>query len=170
MSTPAPDERPLMRPWREIAAEAGPLPDMTPLTPQEREELRRRLDAPGGARKGLTAREQEARSRMGIIRSPQRIAEVETVAHAQMTDGPYRRGILDAIAWATGRRPRAPLSDRQSDNRLPSAQEMWREAILGEEIAYGRHELRRSQEHRSYGVGVEATLLWLIARSDEPPN
>ncbi|SDI51002.1 hypothetical protein SAMN05421505_1621, partial [Sinosporangium album] len=145
-------------------------------------ELRQRLEAPGGWRLALTARERAAWYEMGIIRPLARVVEVEkqrqadkhlmmtteVSPHTGMAWGSsvdYVQGILDALLWATGRAERSPLSDREIDG-LPSTREMHNEAWLGTDIAYRRVESIRND---SYAVGVETALLWLIGKSDDAP-
>lgn len=176
MSMPAPGDRPYwLIPAKDLPQH--PEPDMSPLTPAERASLRQRLNQPGPRR--LTPREQAERSRMGIIRETADIMQVESKARTELTGRyadvwpmnerwdlkQYTEGILAALLWATGRTPTAPLSGKTSPGQ-PTTSEMWSEAIVGQEIADGR---RESRLHRYYGTGVEGTLLWLIARVDDPP-
>ncbi|MBB4920972.1 hypothetical protein [Streptosporangium saharense] len=180
MTVPA-NDKPFQVPWQELArrAAATSQPDMTPLSPSDRDKLRRRLDAPGGWRLALTPREYAEYCNMGVVRSPEAVAQVEAVNREDLAqyraDGvqpghedwglqQYTEGVLAALTWATGRALKAPLSGVQTAR--PSHEQMWAEATLGEEIARGQ---RASTLHRSYGTGVEAALLWLIARSDDPP-
>lgn len=195
MSTPAPED-----PWRpvseqELVERAVDYPglDTSPLSAREREDLRRRMNAPGGTKQRMILRERLEWARMGIIRTPQRVAQEEALVRAapSKNDGyeehdravvewapgrrydPYEQGILAAIEWATGRRAKAPLSESTTSGSLPTNGEMCDEASLGTEIASGHHEslrtVRYPTNYRSYGVGVETTLLWLTGRSEDPP-
>ena len=151
-----------------------PRPDTTPLTDEEKADLRKRLNAPGGAALKLPYRQRTARWEMGIIRWPEDVQAVyakvqdDLREHPEMRQGSieYCRGILAAIEWATGTLRTAPLSGEPSEEIPPSAGQMSRERVLGTDIAQG-HE--RHPLGRDYAVGVEHTLMWLMARTDDPP-
>lgn len=161
-----------LKEWQALDTGAR-LPDTTPLTNEERAELRRRLNAPGGASLKLSYRERAARWEMGIIRWPEDVQAVYAKARDGLREGErplgtveYCRGIVAAVEWATGTLRTAPLSGEPSEEVPPPATQMSRERVLGTDIAQGH------EQHplgRSYAVGVEHTLLWLMAYEDDPP-
>jgi len=161
-----------LKEWQALDTGAQP-PDTTPLTDEEKADLRRRLNAPGGAALKLPYRERAARWEMGIIRWPEDVQAVHAQVQAKQdlpqmprSSVEYGEGILAAIEWATGTLRTAPISGEPSEEIPPSARQMSREAGRATDIAEGRE---RHPRGRSYAVGVEHTLMWLMAREDDPP-
>lgn len=149
-----------------------PAPDSRPLDEAELTELRARLDAPGGSRITLPYRERRAyRAQLGIIRAPERVqALVRQVNHESAdssTEGQaYAAGVLDAVAWATGRRRDGPITGDVPAGERPRVAEVEREEYAAVDVLEGR---RESIHPRAYVNGVEACLMWLVAGCDEPP-
>lgn len=79
---------------------------------------------------------------------------------------PYADGILLAFAWAMDGEGTAPITGRPIVGDRPTWVEIAEEIDAAEDVLYGKREDRRPQH---YAVGVEATLMWLIADGDEPP-
>lgn len=150
-------------------------PDRTPLTDAERAALRARLDAPGGAGLALTLREREARWSMGIIRSHQAVAElydqVQRERHelrVSATSRALAAGIVETLEWATGQTLQAPVSGAPAEARPPAVRELSREQVIAQDVAGGRRPTDRSGG-RDHAVGVEHTIMWLLARADQRP-
>jgi hypothetical protein len=150
-------------------------PDRTPLNEAERADLRVRLDAPGGAGLELSLREGEARWTMGIIRSPEAVAELHDQVQAERhelrvseTSRAFAAGIVDALEWATGQTRQAPISGTLAEERPPAVRELSREQVVAQDVAEGRRRFNRSGG-RDYAVGVEHTVMWLLARTDQRP-
>lgn len=156
--------------WR--ADHAGPAPDRRPLDDVELEQLRRRLDAPGGERLDLDARELRAYyEQLHVIRTPEAVQELARTVRAESAgarpDGrAYATGILDAIAWAQGHRPTSPITGQPATGTPPAVE------VLLEERNAALEVLRRERDTwrpRHYAEGVEAALAWLTASVDDPP-
>lgn len=144
---------------------------MSPLSDAEREQLRARLDAPGGAQTKLQTREYEAWKHMPAIRTPQAIQAlaVEVRAENQTSDedgGAYGGGILAAIAWATGQTREGPITGRVPEGRVPTVSEMESEEDAAVRVLQYRQESIHPHE---YVTGVEACLMWLRAGCDDAP-
>jgi len=175
MTTPEPDERPV---WLIPAAEwaqmhaATPPPDTSPLDDTEIEELRRRMDAPGGAHLALTPREHRAWYRqLRIIRTPDRVRAVIRQVNADSTHSTaegqdYAAGILDAIAWATGGRREGPVTGEAPDADVPRTGELLREMRAALDVLHRERDCTRPP---AYVTGIEATMGWLVATVDDPP-
>jgi hypothetical protein len=175
MSDPAPKEYPA--PWLIPLAERKrrnvnlPVPDMSPLTEDEKRQLRARLDAPGGAKTSLEPREYTAWMAMTVIRSPEAIRELAATVRAesmtsQESGRQYAGGILHAIAWATGEVREGPITGRVPEGQLPTVLEMEREERAAVRVLERRQECIHP---RDYVTGVEACLLWLRAGGDDLP-
>ncbi|SNS80108.1 hypothetical protein [Actinomadura mexicana] len=160
--------------WWEIADQFKDVeaPDSTPLSDQERAELRKRLNEPGRQR-GLTSREQAARWEMGIIRPGPAVEELYQEVKRSL-DAPstsptsrlFGRGILAAIEFATGVQPTAPVSGEPAEENPPPVGQLSREEERAADIAAGHV---RAQVSRDYATGVEHTIMWLLARTDTRP-
>lgn len=79
---------------------------------------------------------------------------------------PYLDGILLAFAWAISGEGAAPVTAQPIVGARPTWLEIAEEIDAAEDIVYGKRTDRRPQ---GFAVGVEATLMWLIADGDEPP-
>ncbi|MFY7069008.1 hypothetical protein ACOQFV_24385 [Nocardiopsis changdeensis] len=155
----------------ELRARYGTAPPPRPLTPQETEDLRRRLNADGDL--ALTPDEHRAYYQLGVVRYAQDVdALVARVSAEALDTAPasparsYAAGILDAVAWARGERREAPVTGAHPRARLPSTGEMQREAADAAEVLEGR---ARSGHPRGYISGVECTLLWLVCSGNAHP-
>lgn len=138
----------------------------------ELEQLRRRLDAPGGGRLSLSPREHAAYyDQMRIIRTPAAVQDMIRTVNAEAVDSDangqeYARGILDGIAWACGRRAEAPVTGDVAAAAEPSMAELRAEMTAAIEALRGQRDTIRPRE---YVTGVEAALAWLTAAVDDPP-
>jgi hypothetical protein len=146
--------------------------DRTPLTAEEKEELRARLNAPGGSKIKLTLREYEARSEMGLIRPREAIVAMyqqvrdEHGSRTTHSGRQFGRGILRAIEFATGAKPQAPITGEHADAFPPSVSQLSREELAAADVAHGQ---RRHPEGMAFAAGVEHTIMWLLARTDQRP-
>jgi hypothetical protein len=150
-------------------------PDRTPLTDAERADLRARLDAPGGAALTLSLREREARWTMGIIRSREAVGQLYEQVQAERhelrvseTSRAFAAGIVDTLEWAAGRTRQAPVSGSLAEAHPPLVRELSREQVVAQDVAEGRRRSDRSRG-RDYAVGVEHTIMWLLARTNQRP-
>jgi len=148
-----------------------PVPDMSPLSDEEKQQLRARLDGRGPGPLGMTPREYEAWKHMTVIRSSEAIRELAATVRAEsMTSQEggrqYAGGILHAIAWATGQVREGPITGRVPEGRLPTVSEMEREEDAAVRVLNYRQECIHP---RDYVTGVEACLLWLRAAGHESP-
>lgn len=150
-------------------------PDLTPLSEAELDDLRARLNAPGGSRLKLTARERSARWRMGIIRPRevvtnlyQQVRRERNLLRVRPSSKAMAAGIIDAIEFATGASPTAPITGRPAENQPPAVNELTRVQVLAQDIAEGR-EPDPADRGRDYAVGVEHTIMWLLASTDRRP-
>ncbi|MER6816444.1 hypothetical protein ABT299_44885 [Spirillospora sp. NPDC000708] len=160
--------------WWEIAEQFKDVkpPDNTPLSEQERAELRERLNKPGG-RHGLTYRERAARWEMGIIRPGPAVVELYQEVKSSL-DAPstsptsrlFGRGILAAIEFATGVQPTGPVTGDPAEENPPSVRQLSREENRASDIAAGHV---RAEVSRDFATGVEHTIMWLLARDDTRP-
>lgn len=144
-----------------------------PLTDEEVAELRRRLDGPGGHRLGLSLRERTARRRQlpAVIRTTERVQQLQRQVNRESVDSraggrAYAEGILAAIAWAGGHRPDGPVTGKLADDVPPTYAAIREEQVAACEV---QERTRSSRHAMDYVTGVEATLGWLIALTDEPP-
>ncbi|MFI0487496.1 hypothetical protein [Actinomadura sp. 9N215] len=150
----------------------APRPDTTPLTDDETAALRERLDAqqPGET---LTHRERAAWTEMGIIRTRNAVVSMYELVQAeyqQPTASPvstqFGAGVLAAIEWATGVEPTGPITDEAADQFPPSGVQLYHEEVAALDVA----ERRRPHRHgQNFAVGVQHALMWLTARTSEPP-
>jgi hypothetical protein len=156
--------------WERMNADVPPI-DATPLSEDEKRQLRARLDAPGGAKTSLEPREYTAWMAMTVIRSPEAIRELAATVRAesmtsQESGRQYAGGILHAIAWATGEVREGPITGMVPEGRLPTVSEMEDEERAAVRVLEWRQECRHP---RDYVTGVEACLLWLRAGGDDLP-
>jgi hypothetical protein len=152
-----------------------PPSDNTPLTEDELADLRRRLNAPGGARLQLTYRERAARWEVGIIRPREVVANLRQqvqrerdLLRVRQSSRAMADGVIDAIDFATGATPTAPITGRRAENQPPAVNELTRVQVLAQDIAEGR-EPDPSGHGRDYAVGVEHTIMWLLASTEQRP-
>jgi hypothetical protein len=179
MSSPAPGDDvrrppPSLDEWDAMNADIE-WPDLTPLNDQELAELRVRLNAPGGSRLTLTARESAARWKMGIIRPPEavvnlydRVQRERDLARTRPSSQKMAAGITDTIDFATGRTQHAPITGHPAEQQPPAVNELTRVQVLAQDIAEGHH-ADPSGRGRDYAVGVEHTIMWLLASTEQRP-
>lgn len=159
---------------RKALAATLPKPDKTPLTAEEKAVLRERLNnRRPGERLNLSFREKAARWELGIIRSREAVVEMYQQVQAEYRElrmapdsTEMGAGVLAAIEWCTGVTQQAPVTGEASQQFPPSTEEMSREEEVASEIAEGGRQHRRS---RSFAVGVEHTIRWLLARTTQRP-
>lgn len=161
-------------PIEEFLKEFGPIEwsDNTPLTDDERADLRKRLNEPGG-RRGLSYREREALWRMGIIRAGAAVVELYQEVKGSL-DAPstsptgrlFGQGILAAIEFATGVQPLGPVTGEPAEENPPPVGQLSREEERAADIAAGHV---RAPVSRDFATGVEHTIMWLLARTDTRP-
>jgi hypothetical protein len=126
-----------------------------------------------GEKLGLTYRERAALWKMGIIRPGRDVVAMYKQVKAEhlemrMTSisTEMGKGILAAIEWCTGVTPTAPISGQLAEENPPSTPQMSGEEEAASEVAEGRRAHARS---RHFAVGVEHTIMWLLARTDQRP-
>jgi hypothetical protein len=76
-------------------------------------------------------------------------------------------GILATLQWVAGEAVPSPIDQRPGVT--PSAQAVEDELSSAYEVIYRRRPPSKVL-NSSYAGGVEATLLWALGRSDEPPT
>lgn len=175
MSDPAAADRPF---WLIQADELERMyahrrrPDMSPLSADEKRQLRARLDSRRGPEPlTLPPREYDAWMDMTVIRSPEAVRELAATVRAESMASEeggrqYAGGILHAIAWATGQVREGPITGRVPEGRLPTVSEMEDEERAAVRVLEWRQECIHP---RDYVTGVEACLLWLRAGGDDLP-
>jgi hypothetical protein len=173
MSDPAADGRPfhLISAAELARMYARPDPGTRPLSDAEREQLRARLDAPGGSKIALEPREYDAWMDMPAIRTLEAIQALAAEVRAEndpneFNRGAYGEGILAAIAWATGQTREGPITGRLPEGRVPTVSEMDDEEKAALRVLQARQERHHPVE---FVTGVEACLMWLRAGCDDSP-
>lgn len=156
--------------WLKPASElnAMPQPDPEPpLTMVQGMDLIRRLNAPGGASRTLTASEHEFVCAQPAIRDGAVVQRMVTAAQAA-AESDFVTGIQATLAYAQGRERRGPLSGRVPQTVLPLCGDLDIEADLAEETLAGAADIPLPYP-RDLLTGVEHTCLWLTCRTEDPP-
>ncbi|RSN51124.1 hypothetical protein [Actinomadura sp. WAC 06369] len=148
--------------------------DDTPLTDEEKAALRERLNSRRpGETLNLSPRERSARWELGIIRPRETVVDMYNQVQAEYraprmnpTGTEMGQGVIDAIEWCTGVTSHAPITGERSVQWPPSTEQMSGEEEAAADVAEGRRPHGRG---RSYAVGVEHTIRWLLARTAQRP-
>jgi hypothetical protein len=141
-----------------------------PITPEEHQDLVRRLNAPGGGRIVLSSREDSYLDTLPPVRDAAEAARLRA-ALATETPGAYVDGISDALAYAYGQAPAGPVSGEPPRVHPPLCGDLGNEEaiayrVLRRQLVHTDHPVRTDTE---YVTGVEHTLMWLQCRTDDWP-
>jgi hypothetical protein len=165
------DSRPYwLVPARELGPSPGDFEEVRPLTADEQADLRRRLNAPGGARQVLTASERDHLARVPPVRDPVRVQAVRRRLRSAGPADEYAAGAVAALAFAEGG-AEGPVSGERPRHRPPTGGDLGAEEALVQRVLRGRPLAADRPRPRSqaYMVGVEHTLMWLRCRTDDAP-
>lgn len=112
-------------------------------------------------------------TRAAIARSTEEIERIVTRVRADLeetsADPGYGRGILLGIEWAQGQRGEAPVTGELPAETPPSQRGIRQEIDAATDVIYSRRRID-VPDAQGFAVGVEQTLLWLLADTEQAPG
>ncbi len=111
---------------------------------------------------------------MAVVRSDEELKNCAAVVADELTQDFYTpdslahfSGMQATLAWISGEAVPSPIT--QQPGLAPAASAIEDELGAAYDVIYRRRPPTKTV-NGSYASGVEATLLWVLGRSDEPPT